>query len=244
MRKKNRHITICVAIIIILVAIYFSFNFIMNTVIHSNKEIEVPNVEDKSLSEAAKILSAVGLASLKAGEESVLDKPEGYVIRQIPPPNVMVREGRVIRLTVSVKAKDALVPNLVGRPVRVAIGIIENINMQFDAFSEIVRRSSREIPKDFVLEQTPPAGSIVEVGQYVSLVLSDGLPLWMPDFVGVPFSQAQIWANREKMKIERIDVDDAGEPDTIVRQEPAADEDITKASSVVLYVTRAAVKEE
>ena len=57
------------ALIALTAAAYYSFNAVMNSVIHSNKEIVLPNLAGKSLTEAVEEVSALGLGLRKEGEE-------------------------------------------------------------------------------------------------------------------------------------------------------------------------------
>ncbi|MDR1952517.1 MAG: PASTA domain-containing protein [Elusimicrobiota bacterium] len=239
MKKKNRHLIIFVSIIVILIFSYFSFNLIMNAIIHSNKEIAAPNVEGKSIDEAFNILSSSGLALIKEGEETAPEDMFGLVLKQTPPPGVKIRQGRVIRVLIGGDKKADIVPNLIGKPIRAAVGMIENMKMHFDAFSEIPRESSRQIAKDLVIDQDPPAGAEVKAGSFVTFTISEGPPLIMPDWKNKNIDKARLWAKREKLNIEEIETDQAGtEAGTIVKQEPEPDTDITKYNSVTLYVVK------
>ena len=124
------------ALIALAAAAYYSFNAVMNSVIHSNKEIVLPDLAGKSLTEAVEEVSSLGLGLRKEGEEFNNNVPPGMVLRQAPPAGMNVREGKIIRVTISQGGEMIYVPDLKGQTVRAADITLKEV--------EIGRASCRE----------------------------------------------------------------------------------------------------
>ncbi|MDR2860514.1 MAG: hypothetical protein LBV66_01615, partial [Elusimicrobiota bacterium] len=59
---RKKHLAVAIAIILVLVSLYLSFNMVMDALVHSDKEVQVPDITGKNVVEAVNILSAGGLA--------------------------------------------------------------------------------------------------------------------------------------------------------------------------------------
>jgi serine/threonine-protein kinase len=234
---KKKHLGIFVALIILVVAGYFSFNMIMNALIHSDKEVIVPDITGKKMGEAFDILSASGLAIIKETDELNYDFAPGTVIRQSPPPDMTVREGKIVKITVSKNVEEYLTPDLSNVFVRRADMILKSVHMML---GEITTRPSVLGEKGVVIEQSPAAGSPAEKGMIINIVVSEGPPpqgiRLMPNFVKRTLVRAQEWAKRENIELKIVEQATKGTPGTITAQDPAPDTDITDATSVRLTV--------
>jgi serine/threonine-protein kinase len=223
---------------VIAAAVYYSFNAVMNSVIHSKKEIVLPDITGKSLIEAVEEMSALGMGLRKEGEEFNNNVPAGMVLRQAPPAGMNVREGKVIKVTISQGGEMIYVPDLKGQTVRAAdISLKSSVLM----IGEISRKYSVVKEKGIVLSQDPPAGSSVDKDAVINLVISDGIPpegiLLMPNFAGKKGTDAKEWAVKESITAEmKSEPSAAVLPGNIIRQYPEADTDISKFESVTFYV--------
>jgi serine/threonine-protein kinase len=234
---KKKHLGILIAIVVIVVAIYISFNLVMNAIIHSNKEVEVADVTGKTIAEALDIFSASGLAIIKEAEETDLNSKAGIVLRQSPTSGINVRQGQVVKITVSNNIKKALVPSLLGQFSRSADMILKSEHMML---GEVDSRFSLLGAKGVVVAQEPIAGSDAHVGMVVDIVLSEGPPpagvRLMPLWVKKNIDQARDWGSRESIKVNIFSQTGTEATGTIVKQNPEADVDITEIDSVDFYV--------
>lgn len=226
------------ALIVLAAAAYYSFNAVMNSVIHSNKEIVLPDLAGKSLTEAVEEVSSLGLGLRKEGEEFNNNVPPGMVLRQAPPAGMNVREGKIIRVTISQGGEMIYVPDLKGQTVRAADITLKSSSL---IIGEISRKYSVVKEKGIVLAQDPEAGSSVDKDAVINFVVSDGHPpegvSLMPDFTGQKGSDARDWAVREGITVEmKSEESSSVMPGNVIKQHPEADKDLSKFDTVVFYV--------
>jgi Uncharacterized protein conserved in bacteria len=107
------------SLVFVLVA-YFIFNWTMSALIHAKKEVMIPDLKGKSLTEAVAVLSSLNVGIRKEGEEPDQSLPAGTIIRQNPLAGMSVREGKIIRVTVSQGGNVIYVPDVVSQAVRTA----------------------------------------------------------------------------------------------------------------------------
>jgi beta-lactam-binding protein with PASTA domain len=167
--------------------------------------VQVPDVTGMKWDEAQKAAEARGLTvTLK---ESAYDEevPEDRIAAQSPAAESRAEVGTSIQLTLSKGPK----PEGLARTVQVpdfakmtweeakTKAAAEGIHVDY-ARSE----SSATVPKDHVVSQDPVAGKIVNTGDTVSLVLSDGPPpagQKVPDLTGKTWAEAETLAATAKL---------------------------------------------
>ena len=106
------------AFFIALIAV--SADWVIGALVHTRKEVTVPDLTKKPVTQALDILAASNLALKQAGVEFAQSVPPGSVLRQIPSAGSTVREGRVIRVWISQGDEMVFVPNTVGTDLRAA----------------------------------------------------------------------------------------------------------------------------
>src|SRR5271165_3922863 len=84
-----------------LLAAYFSFDWAVGAAIHSRKVVLVPDLSSKAVNDALNLLAPLGLGLEKEGEQYDKRFPAGAIVQQTPAAGMSVREGRIIRVTVS-----------------------------------------------------------------------------------------------------------------------------------------------
>ncbi len=223
-----------------LVAAYLSFDWAVGAAIHSRKVVLVPDLSAKAVNDALNILAPLGLGLEKEGEQFDKRFPAGAIVRQTPAAGMSVREGRIIRVTVSQGGETLFVPNLVGQPLRNTQTSLQNLGL---GVGEIEHRPSLKFAKDQVMTTDPPAGAIVAKNGLVNLVLSDGPPaadvLLVPDFVGENLSKAKDWTGTHQMSVSTREEADISKTDgEILMQSPTGDTPIHPGDTLTLVVNR------
>lgn len=219
---------------------YFSFEWAVGAVIHYRRVVMVPDLSGKSVSEALNLVSPLHLGLEKEGEQFDKRFPAGTIVRQSPLPGMMVREERLLRITLSQGGETLFVPDLVGQPVRNAQTAVQNVGL---SLGEIEHRPSLRFQKDAVMSTDPPAGAVVGKSALVSLVVSDGPPgadvLLMPDFVGKNVSEARNWASARQIPFSERDEADPGRGvGEIMQQAPSADSPIRPGDTLTVVVNQ------
>jgi len=132
----------------------------------------VPNVTDKEVSEAKKMISESFLVP-KEEEEFSDVKPENIIIRQDPPAGSEVEKYTDVTIVRSLgpEKKFVKVPNIEGKLEAVAIGLLQDIGL---VVGHPDKSSSNEIPAGYIISQSVSAGTELEMGMKVSYVISTG----------------------------------------------------------------------
>jgi serine/threonine-protein kinase len=217
-------------------AIYASFDWAVGAAIHNRKSVLVPNITNKSVLDALSLMEQLHLGLLKGGEQFDKQSPAGTIIRQEPAPGMMVREGRLIRITLSQGGETLFVPDLVSQPLRNAQTNLQNIGL---GIGEIDHRPSLRFEKDIVMATDPPAGSVVAKNALVNVILSEGPPtadvLLSPDFVGKNISDAKAWAAQHQVTVSvREENDITRGQGEVLMQSPVADSPLRSGDTLTL----------
>ena len=187
------------------------------------RAIEVPDVTDRSLEDARKVLSERGFRVRVEEERHDPYVPEGYVISQRPEPFSTAKLGRRIYLAVSRGRPVREVLEVCGVSVRQARLQLKQAGLRLGE----VREVPSSVPKGVVIGQSPGAGARVPEGTRVDLIVSAGLgPRRMPDLVGMPLEEAREVLERAGLSAQVTSVPDTTYlPGTVLRQKPEAGEE-------------------
>jgi eukaryotic-like serine/threonine-protein kinase len=147
------------------------------------REVQVPDLINRTANEATQIAADLGLAVRL--DDTRRPDPKiaaGRVLAQDPPPGTISRETRSVRLWLSTGPRAATVPALAGETERTAQMRLGQDGLETATLSEI--RSST-FASDVVVAQDPPANT---PGSKVALLVnrSEAATSYvMPDLIGV-----------------------------------------------------------
>ena len=246
--KKNKKPGRLKWLVLFMVLVFFagliivSADWVLGALIHTRKEVTVPDLTKKPVSQALDLLAKENLAAKQAGVEFADNVPPGSVLRQIPSAGSTVREGRIIRVWISQGDEMVFVPNAVGTPLREAQLAIRKAGLNV---TKVENAYSLTYEKGVVITQTPKADSMVQKGTAVTLVSSNGAPpasvILVPNFKGKKLAQATLWASGQDVNlIIKEDPDSAFPNGTVAEQRPQADAQIPPGSNVEIIVSRRA----
>jgi serine/threonine-protein kinase len=144
--------------------------------------VQVPNVVHLDETEAK---FKLGHADLKTEIEKIFsaDVPKGLVIRQDPPAGKKVKQGRTVKLIVSLGDKEIVVRDLRKLPLREAEQLATDMGFRV----EVVREYSDEIAVDHIVDQLPKPGDASSAGNLLKLFVSKGPEpheIAMPNLIG------------------------------------------------------------
>jgi eukaryotic-like serine/threonine-protein kinase len=166
-----------------LVATYVLFAAAAMRVALRAREVQVPDLTNRTANEATAIASNLGL-TIRVDETRRPDPKiaAGRVIAQEPPAGSVARRQRTMRVWLSAGQRSTIVPELVGETERTAQLRLAQDGLTLNALSEI---HSPDLPSDIVVAQTPAARSAS--GQVALLVNrgARGVTYVMPDLIGV-----------------------------------------------------------
>jgi beta-lactam-binding protein with PASTA domain len=232
-------------IAVVVIAGYFAFDWAMGAIIHNRKVVIVPDLVGKSVPDALALVSPMGLGLQKDSEQFDKMYPPGTIIRQDPPKDMTVREGRIIRVAVSQGGETLFVPDLLGQPLRNAQTLLQNSGL---SIGEIDRKPSIRFEKDQVMNTDPPPKAVVSKGALVGLVVSDGPPgsdiQLMPDFIGRPVAEAKKWASSRNITVTvREESNLTRSPGEVLQQSPTADSPYREGDTLTIVVNSGSTTE-
>jgi len=134
--------------------------------------ISVPDVEGLTKTAATEVIRSVGLsvgATLQRYSDTV---PAGIVIDQSPAAGAKVAIATPVSLTVSLgKAGVVTVPDVRGQPEAIAQSNLQNAGL---TVGSTLRQPDPTMPSGSVISTVPAAGTQVELGSSVTLLVSEG----------------------------------------------------------------------
>lgn len=225
---------------------FVSFDWALSALVHSRKEVLVPDITNKKIVEALDLLEGPKLALRKIGSEFDNNLPAGTIIRQLPAAGTSVREGKVVRVYVSQGSQNIPVPDLVNLPLRNAELLLRQNHLSVGT-KETAYSLTAE--KGTIISQQPAAGETLSKGQAVNLVVSSGLPpsnlKLVPNFLHKKLADVNLWASAENIKVDIEDDENSPFPNGIVvKQQPSADTQIAPESTIKVIVSTRPVQDD
>jgi eukaryotic-like serine/threonine-protein kinase len=208
-------------------------NTVVLTVSHGKPKTTVPNVVDKSQSDAVAALTA---AHLKVSVMHVYSsKSPDTVTAQDPPSDARVFWNTTVHINVSQGAKQIEIPNVVGQPYASARSTLLGAGLNA---SETFVDSNQ--PADTVVSQSPAAGTRVGAGTTVTLSVSRGSTATtpVPDVSNQdePTAKAILNGSGFKVKVMKQPVTDPGEQGIVISQQPGGGTSAPAGSTVTIFV--------
>ncbi len=166
-----------------LLATYVLFAAAAMRVALKAREVQVPDLTNRTANEATSLAADLGLAVRLDDTRRPDPKiPTGRVLAQDPPPGTMTREQRSVRVWLSTGPRASTVPALTGETERAAQMRLSQDGLEEATLSEI---RSASFPSDVVVAQDPPPNT---PGSKVSLLVNraeQATNYVMPDLIGV-----------------------------------------------------------
>jgi serine/threonine-protein kinase len=145
------------------------------------------NLRGKTLEEARALLEPLGVSvvEVKPGifNEEV---PAGRILTQNPPPDTPLPSGSTVRVTLS-RGKAVTVPEVRNQEAAYAAKLLADAGLQ----SKRIDEPSREIATGRVIRTDPVAGAPIEAGGTVTLVVSVGDQVRVPDIFNKSLDEAR-----------------------------------------------------
>lgn len=148
------------------------------------EEVRVPDLLGRDIVTVIELVSQQGLQIKVDRREPSQTIPKDAVIDQNPPPGSGAKKGRAVRVVVSLGPSELLTPKLVGEQYRRAEIQLRQSGL---VAPDVARVWSDTVERDLVIAQDPPAGTPLEKGGRVGLLVSLGKAsriLVMPKLVG------------------------------------------------------------
>jgi serine/threonine-protein kinase len=146
----------------------------------------VPDLTGKTLAQARVAATAAGL-TVEQVEARYSQQPANQIIEQNPAGGAPAARGSTITVVVSRGPQVVTVPDLGGQYYNQAASILDQnglVAARKDA-------PSRTVPKGAIVDQSPAAGAGVAPGTTVTLTVSQGDVVTVPDLFGKQVDEAQ-----------------------------------------------------
>lgn len=233
----RKFLTYAVLILIFFIVGILLANFIiMPSFVRGGKEVTVPNVCTISLDSAIAVLKKNKLQGVVVERryDKIID--EGKVIIQEPLPDVKVKRGRIINLSISLGAETVKIPFLSGLDLEKGKMIFEKLGLLID---EIDSAYSDSIGRGKIIKTFPEFDSDIVKGGSVRVTYSRGVLLKMPNLVGLTLAQAKDTLSKLSLVIRGIqEVEGSAAKNTIMVQNPEPEKVLNPGDSVNLIVVK------
>jgi beta-lactam-binding protein with PASTA domain len=160
----------------------------MRIAIHG-REVNMPNLVGKNVTEANSLLRSRGLV-LRVADRLYSELPINVVVRQSPPPGMLMKVSQQAHVVLSLGQRQLQIPLLEGNSLRASRIELLRAGLQVGEVSGITLPDE---PADTVILQTPRPGAGAATPR-VDVLISDGprdTSYVMPHLVGLRENEAQ-----------------------------------------------------
>lgn len=199
-------------------------------------QVEVPDVSGQSREDAEQALDDAGFGvAVETRPDN--DAPSDTVIETDPPAGESVRRGSQVTLIVSSGPSQVAVPPVVGETVNAAGQQLSAVGLKSSSTEQDSDR-----PKGEVISQSPNAGTQVDPGSTVSLVVSRGpaqpATVDVPNVVGQNRADAvsQLRAVGLAPDIQEQTTEIEPQSDRVIDQNPGGGSTVNEGTRIVLTV--------
>lgn len=239
-KKILPYLEVFAAFVGVVLIIFLIFdNWVLPSVVKDREIVKVPNLVGMPSSNAIELLSENGLEYAIVSQQYSETYPKDYVIKQVPAPGTQVKESRQVLLTLSKGRENTNAPNVIGQYESYARSMISNADLNI---GNITYQKNDSIPKGVVISQSPSPNSIVSIGGYIDLIISEGPEerVIVPDLTGKSLSEAENLLLEINLLLGEISYtrSETFLPNTIVRQSPQAGENVVKGTAINIVISR------
>lgn len=197
--------------------------------------VAVPDVAGLPRDEARQQLDEAGFG-VEVESRSSDSAPENTVIETDPAAGEQARRGSTVTMYVSSGVAEVNVPAVVGMPLNAARQQLSAVGLKAETGTEPSDR-----PKNEVLDQSPSAGTGVEPGSSVSLVVSSGpdeKKTRVPNVVGATSADAQSTLSAAGFTVTVREESTTIQPQDgrVIDQSPSGGTDAAPGSAVTITV--------
>jgi beta-lactam-binding protein with PASTA domain len=212
----------------------------VNLVISSGPgNVAVPDVVGLTQASATTAITGAGLIVGTVTQQPSSTVPAGSVIAQNPLGGQQVPPGSAVNLVVSSGPALATVPDVVGLTQVSATTAITGAGL---IVGTVTQQPSSTVPAGSVIAQNPLGGQQVPPGSAVNLVVSSGVPVIVPTFVGATQADAIDAIIAAGFRVGSITFQQSTTVPAgiVIAQNPAAGQQIPAGSAVDLVVSSGA----
>ncbi|MFN4245170.1 MAG: PASTA domain-containing protein [Brevinematia bacterium] len=216
------------------VVFFVFFVFVMAIFLVPSPVVKVPNVIGYDILDAiAKLEDSKLIPSLELVISQ--DKPRGEVLRQIPSAGNIVREGKTVKLFVSIGSGEFSLPDFSGKTLEEVRSFLSTKGVYSS-----VEYTRSEYDSGLVVKTMPSPGAKVKPGMQVTIFVSTGIQdnIPMPNLIGFNYEDAAIFLNSRniKFKMTPVQVSDPANDGIVLDHIPREGEFLSKDSSAEVMI--------
>lgn len=199
-------------------------------------QVTVPSILGESQASAEATIVAAGLTVGVVTTSNSTTVPAGEVITQDPAPGAIVDEGSAVNFVVSLGPVQVDVPDVGGLSQAAAEAAITGAGL---AVGTVTTAQSDTVPIGDVISQDPLAGTTVDEGSSVNLLISTGDLIGVPDVVGLSQAAAEAAIVAGDLTVGTVNTATSltVPSGNVISQDPAAGTAVSPASAVNLVVS-------
>lgn len=167
------------------------------------REVATPDLVGLSTAQAEQDAGSRGL-HMRIEDRIYSSLPKDAVVRQSPASGSELKKGELVHVVLSLGVQTSTIPRLDDRSLRAAQIELLSEGLQTGEISGVHLAG---FAPDFVLQQSPPAGSTNATSPHIDMLLSMGAPdvaYVMPTLEGLPAAEAEQRLEAAGMKLDRI----------------------------------------
>ncbi|UCF71305.1 MAG: PASTA domain-containing protein [candidate division WOR-3 bacterium] len=170
-------------------AIVCALFFFVLPIARGGADTVVPDLIGSNQEQARVIAESRDLLFVVGGEEENEEVPANMIARQTPLPGSVVRSKAAITVFLSKGSSRIVVPDLRNQGLSEATVKLTELGLNI---GEVKSEESSEIGKDKIISTIPSAGTRIERGEKIAIVLSRGVQTAeVPRLIGKSFSSAK-----------------------------------------------------
>ncbi len=236
-KKKKNSIKIwplAILAFILVGAVYF-FSTRMKT-----DEIEVPTVVNLTEEQAVSQLEKRGFRANIARNAESDEYEKGKVMSQDPEASTRAKKGTIVNLVIS-SGREVEVPELKNMNLSQAEEILRDLGLKIGTTSTDY---SNTVEKDLVIRQEPVAGSSVQSGSEVNLVISVGKEdtteiIKVGNYIGMSEADAIATARNNHLRVRNVDYQYSSntEKGLVMNQSIGAETEVAENSAIDFIIS-------
>ncbi|MFD9322562.1 Stk1 family PASTA domain-containing Ser/Thr kinase [Streptomyces sp. NPDC060053] len=205
--------------------------------INSGQFTKVPAVLTQKEAEARTRLEAAGLEVGKVRHQNSDTVKRGTVMDTDPDPGARIRKHDSVTLTVSDGPEIVKVPDVEGSRLDKAEELLKTDGLEPGL---VTQEFSDDVIKGFVISTDPEAGTKRRAGTAVSLVVSKGSPVDIPDVTGdaLDDAKAELEEAGLKVKVATGQVNSEFDKGLVATQTPEEGSEAAEGDTVTLTVSK------
>jgi serine/threonine-protein kinase len=212
------------------------FFFVIIPAMKPGGDIMVPDLTGSTTEQARVITETRGLLLVVGGEEENDKVGPNLICRQAPLPGSVVRSKSTVTVFISQGSSSVLLPDFNGQGLAEATVQLSNMGLKV---GEVKTEEHGSIEKDKIIRTIPAAGSSVDKGDVITVVLSQGIEkAQVPNLIGKSLSTAKRLIEEKGFTVGNVswEVSIDYNVGIVMRQRPGAGSQAKKGSAINLVV--------